>query len=231
MAQARTATGTMLRLIGTPSALGVLMLALMSTMGVLASMGDLYEFGNHLYATAMVLSVPPAWFFGRWMARVRSIPAAVFAVPVALGMGVAAIAVLPGFGQVMGEELAASLTATASWAVGAVLLAYTLRALLRDGRSGAARLVGVAGGVLLPAAATAVYVLAALPAERAPRRFAPLWWVSSVSSWDPGLVDDAYRQLEDVIKLLPQMLTLCTVFVLAVVAVTATRPRTAAQSA
>jgi hypothetical protein len=34
-----------------------------------------------------------------------------------------------------------------------------------------------------------------------------------------------------VIKLLPQMLTLCTVFVLAVVAVTATRPRTVAESA
>ncbi|WP_144119999.1 hypothetical protein [Catellatospora sichuanensis] len=231
MAQARTAAWTMLRLLGTPSALGVLMLALISTMGVLANLGKLYEFGGYMYAAATVLSVPPAWLFGRWMARTRPIPAVVFAVPVALGLGVAAIAVLPGFGQVMGEESAASLTAIACWAAGAALLAYTLRVLLRNGRSAAARVVGVAGGVLLPAAATAVYVLAALPAERAPRRFAPLWWVSSVSGWDPGLVDDAYRQLEDVIKLLPQMLTLCTVFVLAVVSVTASRPRIAAESA
>lgn len=231
MAQARTAAWTVLRLVATPSVLGLLVLGLISTMIVLANQRHWYWFGDYMYATATVLAIPAAWFLGRWMAWVRPIPAAVFAVPVAVGLGVAAIAVVPGFGQVMGEETAASLTAIASWTAGAALLGYMLRGLLCDGRTAAARLVGVAGGVLVPAAATAVYVLAALPAERAPRRFAPLWWVSSVSGWDPGLVDDAYRQLEDVIKLLPQMLTLCTVFVLAVTAVTASRPRTVAQSA
>ncbi|MEU8077675.1 hypothetical protein AB0B31_19740 [Catellatospora citrea] len=231
MAQARTAAWTVLRLIATPAVLGLLVLGLISTMIVLANQRNWHWLGDYMYAAATVLAVAPAWLLGRWMARVRPIPAAVFAVPAAVGSGVAAIAVVPGFGQVMGEVTAASLIAIVSWAAGAALLGYALRGLLGNGRTVAGRLVGVVGGVLLPAAATAVYVLAALPAERAPRRFAPLWWVSGVSGWDPGLVDDAYRQLEDVIKLLPQMLTLCTVFVLAVVAVTATRPRTVAQSA
>ncbi|WP_155368669.1 hypothetical protein [Catellatospora vulcania] len=231
MAQARAAGWTVLRLIAVPPALGLLMLGLISAMIAVANQARLYEFGDHMYAAATLLAVPPAWLLGRWLVRIRPIPAVAFVVPVAVGLGVAAIAAVPGLGQAMGEVLSASLTAVVCWTAGGALLAYTLRVLLRRGRPAGAWVVGLAGGLLLPAAATAVYVLAALPAERAPRRFAPLWWASSISGWDPGLVDDAYRQLEDVIKLLPQMLTLCTVFLLAVVTVTATRPRTAAESA
>ncbi|WP_213450859.1 hypothetical protein [Rhizomonospora bruguierae] len=47
-----------------------------------------------------------------------------------------------------------------------------------------------------------------------------------MSWWDPGLVDGAYRQLADSIKVLPPMLTMCTVFLLAVVGVTARRAPT-----
>ncbi|MFI7425891.1 hypothetical protein ACIBPB_02775 [Micromonospora sp. NPDC049836] len=223
VAQARTAAFTVIKLVIAPLAFGVLLLLLLTTAGLLADATGAYEAAPYGYALAVALAAASMWWFGRWMARSEQIVAAAVVVPAALALGVAAISAVRPVGEVLGEVRAGSLAAVACWALGALVLGWAVRALLRRGRRAAAWLIGGIGALLLLDAVTAVYVFTALPAERAPRHNAPLWYLSTMSWWDPGLVDGAYRQLEDSIKMLPPMLTMCTVFLLAVVGVSARR--------
>ncbi|MFI7213745.1 hypothetical protein [Micromonospora maritima] len=229
-ARARTAAVTLIKLVVAPFAFSVLLLALLVTAGLLADVTGAHEAAPYGYTGAVALAVASMWWFGRWMARTVPIVAAAVVVPAALALGVAGISAVPPVGEVLGDVRAGSLAAVACWAIGATGLGWAVSVLLRRGRRAAAWLSSGMGALLLLDAVTAVYVFTALPPERAPRHNAPLWYLSTVSWWDPGLVDGAYRQLEDSIKLLPPVLTMCTVFLLAVVGVTASRRRSAASS-
>ncbi|MGW9193657.1 hypothetical protein [Micromonospora chersina] len=226
VARARTAGFIVFKLVVAPLAFGVLLLLLLTTAGLLADVTGAHEAAPYGYTLAVALAAASMWWFGRWMAHSVSIVAAAVVVPAALALGVAGISAVPPIGDVLGEVRAGSLTAVACWAVGATGLGCAVSVLLRRGRRVAAWLSSVLGALLLLDAVTAVYVVTALPPERAPRHNAPLWYLSAMSWWDPGLVDGAYRQLEDSIKMLPPMLTMCTVFLLAVVGVAASRPST-----
>ncbi|MFE9960478.1 hypothetical protein [Micromonospora sp. NPDC005299] len=228
VAQAATAGFTLIKLVVAPFAFGVLLLVLLSTAGLLADVTGGHETAPYGYTLAVALAAASMWWFGRWMARSEPMVAAAVVVPVALALGVAGISAVPHVGDVLGEVRAGSLAAVVCWAVGATGLGWAVSVLLRRGRRVAAWLSSGMGALLLLDAVTAVYVVTALPPERAPRHDAPLWYLSTMSWWDPGLVDGAYRQLEDSIKMLPPVLTMCTVFLLAVVGVTASRPRLAA---
>lgn len=229
--QARTAAFTLFKLLITPFAFGVLLLTMLALTGMAVDLSTLHEAGPYAFTLIIVLALLPAWWLGRWMARTEPIAASAVVVPVTLGLGLAGIAAVPYLGVAVGEVRAGTLAAAACWAGGAIALGLGVRALLRRGRRAAAWIAGGFGALLLMEAATAAYVLTALSPERAPRRFAPLWYPSSVTFWDPGVVDGAYRQLEDSIKGLPPVLTMCTVFVLAVAGVTARTPRPAPESA
>ncbi|MEU1839420.1 hypothetical protein [Micromonospora chersina] len=228
LAQARTAAFIVFKLVVAPLAFGVLLLLLLTTAGLLADMTGAHEAAPYGYTLAVALAAASMWWFGRWMARSEPIVAAAVVIPAALALGVGGISAVPPIGDVLGEVRAGSLAAVACWAVGATGLGCAVSVLLRRGRRVAAWLSSVLGALLLLDAVTAVYVVTALPPERAPRHNAPLWYPSAMSWWDPGLVDGAYRQLEDSIKMLPPMLTMCTVFLLAVVGAAASRPRPAA---
>ncbi|MFJ8580922.1 hypothetical protein [Micromonospora sp. NPDC093277] len=228
VAQARTAAVTLIKLVIAPFAFGVLLLALLTTAGLLADVTGAHEAAPYGYALAVALAAASMWWFGRSVARSEPIVAAAVVVPVALALGVAGISAVPHVGDVLGEVRAGSLAAAACWAVGAAGLGWAVSVLLRHGRRAAAWISSGLGALLLLDAVTAVYVFTALPPERAPRHNAPLWYLSTMSWWDPGLVDGTYRQLEDSIKMLPPVLTMCTVFLLAVVGVSASRPRPAA---
>ncbi|NES17071.1 MULTISPECIES: hypothetical protein [Micromonospora] len=225
LAQARTAAATLIKLVVAPFAFGVLLLALLTTAGLLADMTGAHEATPYGYALAVALAAASTWWSGRRMARTMPIVAAAVVVPAALALGAAGISAVPHVGDVLGEVRAGSLAAVACWAAGATGLGWAVSVLLRRGRRAAAWLSSGIGALLLLDAVTAVYVFTALPPERAPRHNAPLWYLSSMSWWDPGLVDGAYLQLEDSIKMLPPVLTMCTVFLLGV---TASRPRPAA---
>ncbi|KKK03376.1 hypothetical protein [Micromonospora sp. HK10] len=223
VARARTAAFTVIKLVVAPLAFGVLLLLLLTTAGLLADATGAHEAAPYGYALAVALAAASVWWFGRWLAGSEPIVAAAVVVPAALALGLAGISAVRPVGDVLGEVRVGSLAAVACWALGAIALGSAVRVLLRRGRRAVAWLSSGIGGLLLLDAVTAVYVFTALPAERAPRHNAPLWYPSAMSWWDPGLVDGAYRQLEDSIKMLPPMLTMCTVFLLAVVGVTARR--------
>ncbi|MFD2762623.1 hypothetical protein [Micromonospora eburnea] len=227
VAQARIAGVTLIKLVAAPFMFGVLLLALMVTAGLAADVTGAHEAAPYWGTLAVALAVASMWWFGRWMAHSGPIVAATVVVPAALALGVAGINAVPRVGDVLGAVRAGSLAAVACWAVGATGLGWAVSVLLRRGRRAAAWLSGGTGALLLLDAVTAVYVFTALPPERAPRHNAPLWYLSTMSWWDPGLVDGAYRQLQDSIKMLPPVLTMCTVFLLAVVGVTASRSRLA----
>ncbi|GIJ27023.1 hypothetical protein Vqi01_21850 [Micromonospora qiuiae] len=231
VAQARTAARTLIKLVAAPLAFGVLLLFLWTTAGLLADVTGAHEAAPYGGTLALVLAAASMWWFGRWMARTERIVAAVVVVPAALALGVAGITAVPRVGEVHSEVRAGSLAAVACWAIGAAGLGWAVSVLLRHGRRAVGWLTSGVGALLLLDAVTAVYVFTALPPERAPRHNAPLWYLSSMSGWDPGLVDGAHRQLEDSIKMLPPMLTMCTVFLLAVLGVTASRPRPAGSAA
>ncbi|MEV4417940.1 hypothetical protein [Catellatospora sp. NPDC049609] len=230
--KARTTGFVLLKLLVAPAVFGVVTVTTIMVGAVAAETAGLHEVADTGYVMALPVIGPLVWLWGRAAGRGEAIGAATVVVPVALALGVAAVAAAPYIGEVVGENRAAALTTIACWCLGAIGLAAAVRALLGRRRTVAAWLTGAAGGLLLMEAATAAYVLTAFPAHAAPRHLAPLWYPATmVNAWDQGLVWEAHRYLEDAMKALPAVLTLCTVFTLAVAGVTASRVRRVASSA
>ncbi len=231
-ARARTVLWHLLLLTVMPAALTVVLVALMSATGPVLFFADRWVDAERGASVAYAVMVLPtallAWPAGLLAGRVARLAAPWLAVPVALALGLLAIAAVPGVGMVLGESLPGAAAAIAVWCAGIAALARWSGAL--HSRIGAAA-VRVAGTLLLLEATTITYVLTALAPGRAPRNLAAWWFPSAISGVDPGLVDGAYLQLSDAIKFLPAVLAVCTVFALTVVSVTRTRARTAPLSA
>jgi hypothetical protein len=231
MAHARTGALTLVKLLLAPLGFAIALLTLMVMTGpVLNMVVDLGIDVERAAPVAYSLLVVPvgllAWWLGLRLGRSGTVPAACAAVPAALALGVLALASVPGAGQALGETLNSSVLATLCWCAGIATLGLLLRALIERGRAAAAWFTGAAGGLVLLSLSTIAYVLSAMDAVRAPREYAPYWYLSAISGIDPGLVDNAHLQLSDAVKLLPSVLTVCTVFGFALLStVTANRPR------
>lgn len=231
-ARSRTVLWHLVWLMLMPAALTTVLVALMAAIGQAAVQADRWVGAERGASVAYALMVLPAallaWPAGWLAGRATRLAAPWLAVPVALALGLLAIAAVPGIGMVLGESLPGAAVAITLWCAGTAALARWSGALHSRLRAAAVRVLGT---VLLLEAATVGYVLTALAPDRAPRHLAAYWFPSAISGVDPGLVDEAYLQLSDAIKLLPAVLAVCTVFALTVAAVTARRPQRAPLSA
>jgi hypothetical protein len=220
VAQARTGALTLVKLALAPPGFAFALVMLMAVAGPALNMMAALNLDVERAAPVAygILVVPVgllAWWLGRRLGRTGTVPGAWAAMPAALAVGLLAVASVPGPRELLGETPSSSALATACWCAGIAALGLLLRALIDRGRVAAAWLAGAAGGLALLTLATVAYVLSAIDAVRAPREYAPYWYLSTISGVDPGLVDNAYLQLSDAVKLLPSVLTVCTVFAFA----------------
>ncbi|MDG4788650.1 hypothetical protein O7626_22450 [Micromonospora sp. WMMD1102] len=230
LAGVRTGGLAVAKLLLAPLGFVIALLVLMFAAGPV--LNTLVALGVNVERTASVvhsLAVIPVgllgWWLGRRLGHRRPISGPWLVAPTALAIGLLALTTLPGVGVVLGETPSSSALAILGWYAGVVMLCSPLRALVGRGRLGAAWLTGTAGGLVLLTLSTAAYVWSALDPVRAPRGSAPYWYFSALSGIDPGLVDAGYLQLADAVKLLPAVLTICTVLVLTVASVrTVERP-------
>ncbi|MDI1463626.1 hypothetical protein QEZ54_21825 [Catellatospora sp. KI3] len=231
MARARTTALRTAWLLASPAALTAVLAAFMAAAGPLLLLAERFtRVDEHAAHTAYAVMVLPAAALAALLgARTgrRGVARPWLAVPAAMAVGLVAIASVPDAGQILGEHTGASAAAIALWAAGTAVLARLGLALRGRWRWP----VQVLGALAVLELATMAYVLISLDAVRAPRQYAPLWYPTAMTAQDSGVVDGAYLQLADVIKILPAMLTVCTVFVLAVSAAAAKTPRTAPQPA
>ncbi|GHJ46819.1 hypothetical protein Cs7R123_41610 [Catellatospora sp. TT07R-123] len=235
MARARTTALRAAWLLASPAALTAVLVAFMAAAGPALFLAERFtRVDEHAAHTAYAVMVLPtaalAALLGAWTGR-RGVARAWLTVPVAMALGLVAIASVPGAGQILGEHTGASAAAIALWAAGTAALARLSPAPGERGRGRWRRPAQVLGALAVLELATMAYVLISLDQVRAPRHYALLWYPAAMTNLDRGVVDGAYLQLADVIKFLPAMLTVCTVFALTVSAVTAKPARVAAQPA
>ena len=220
------AKSTMLKLLAAPAVFGLsLVIAVSAVLMVFSTVGEgaAYQLVA-IISAAMVLPVALlAVWWGRSIGRSAAITASGLVVPVALAAVVTAIWVLPSIplaGESLGASAGATLPATVTWCVGtSVLIVATAR--LRARRVLSA-VVTVAGGFLVLELSTIAHVISVLDAQAAPRQSALWWYPATITGFDPGLVMGANDMLNDAVGILPAVLTICTVFALAVVANTPT---------
>ncbi|MEV0456746.1 hypothetical protein [Catellatospora methionotrophica] len=241
-ARARAAALTLLWLMLTPVGLSVAWIFCLLPLAMLG--GPVMELVapalHHHQVMPILLSLqvlPVSWLahrLGRATGRSGRVGVAWLAVPLAIGVTVAALAALPDPwpGDLFGGHPAGSGAAVLCWAAGTAVLARAVRTRQRQGRRRAARVLALAGGFAVLDLATAVFVLLAVGHARAPLGYAPLWLPSALTGVDFGLVDGDRWMLGDTVKILPGILTVCTVYTLALVsAVIPDRARAEALSA
>ncbi|MBV1850869.1 hypothetical protein [Catellatospora tritici] len=233
MARVRTTALRTAWLLASPAALTAVLVAFMAMTGPALFLTERFtrvdqQAVQSAYAAMVLPAAVLAGLLGAWTGRL-GVARPWLAVPAAMAVGLVAIAAVPDAGQILGEHTGASATAIVLWAAGTAALARLDLALReRGGPRWAARTVGA---LVVLELATMTYVLVSLDPVRAPRQHALLWYPSAMTALDSGLVDGAYLQLADVIKVLPAMLTMCTVFALTVTAWTRESARTAPQPA
>ncbi|MGX6601276.1 hypothetical protein ACWKSP_03925 [Micromonosporaceae bacterium Da 78-11] len=206
-----------IKLVCVPLAFAPVLLAFASVAAV--ALNAFPTVGQRVVQIVLAAAVLPvsllAWWLGR---RTTAATAAAPAIPVALGVGVAALASVPILGEALGEQWPAAPLAAACWALiltATITLAGRLR---RSGRSRAAVTTSVLGGLVALDTAGMAQMTSAVNAEAAPRAAAPLWYLEAVSGLDlgsaAGLPDGAFEML----KGSPAVLTVSTVFALVLAA-------------
>jgi hypothetical protein len=247
-ARVRAGALTLFKVLIAPFAFGMLLLTLMLVTGQILNLAhgagfipdEPYELPGiggmqwldpiFFAATVVPAALIVAWL-GRRLGRTDQITAPAVVVPVALTLGFAAVAGLPGVGQALGETMPAAMAAATVWGVTIIALIVVVAALREDGRRALANLTAIVGAFIVLQLSCITYVVTAISADRAPRQHALWWYLSMISGIDPGLVDGANQQLADAMKGGPAVLTLCTVFALAVTAVTVKQRQLVAESA
>ncbi|GAB3137463.1 hypothetical protein GCM10027290_03230 [Micromonospora sonneratiae] len=222
LARARTSARTLGKLLLVPPictvALVTLMMAVGPVLNMMVALGvDTARAAPVVHSSAVVPVGLLAWWLGRRVGRNGAVSAAWLAAPATLTVGLLLITGLPGAGIVLGEDRNSSILAVLCWCAGVAALGPLLRVLAGRGRTATALLTATAGGLALLTLTTITYVVSAVEPIRAPRQYALYWYLSSLSGVDPGLVDNGYLQLADAVKFLPALLTVCTVYVFALV--------------
>ncbi|TDC69127.1 hypothetical protein E1193_30755 [Micromonospora sp. KC606] len=221
------AKSTMVKLLAAPAIFGMALLIALSAVLMVFNNIDNARTGYQSIAIASAATVLPvallAVRWGRSIGRRGAIAAPGLVVPAALATVVTALWVLPSIplsGESLGASLVATLPATVTWCVGMSVL-ITVTARLR-GRGVLSAVVTVAGGYLVLELSTIANVLSVLDAQAAPRQDALLWYPATITGYDPGLVMGTNDMLHDAVGILPAVLTICTVFALAIVTNAAT---------
>ena len=153
-----------------------------------------------------------ALWWGRRMGRVSPIAAPAVVVPAAHAIAITLmwmipVAVLPG--DSVAQTMRATGPATAVWWTALTVVTLAAGRLRARGRTGTATLVAIVGGWAALELSTVTAVLSTVDAATAPRGYAPLWFAQAVSGVDPG------GEIIEAVGVLPTILTLCTVFALA----------------
>lgn len=222
----------LIKLLGAPAVFLVALWAVAAaTLGVFSILGPAGSpltraIGAVLAAVVGVL----AFWWGRRMGRAGSITAPGMLAPVALAVGGTVAWMSPSIAMPdasFGESLLTAVATVGCWCAGMVALNIVTDRL--RGRVSALALgaITVVGGLAVLELSTVVNVLTYLDAQSAPSRYALLWYPTAVTGLGSAQVDP-YLVLQEMVRGSAMWLTVCTVFVLSLVAAArTTRPEPA----